>query len=1016
MLRLRRVSPNYRELFVARYDQLLAWALQISQGDRALAEDLLHDLYVLFTIHEPEIDPAQNVDGYLYTCLRNLYLSQIRRTARSRFQQLSIIEYESAKTGLRATDWRAQIEVQDELRRICQYACARKNTSRAGSVLILRFFHGYYPSEITQVLRSSRKAIDDRLRIARAEARTYLDDPQSLSFVGGLNLPEIFPANFARTSADLLGELRQMIFSSRQGECLASEHLQSFYQVNRATAMDCAELAHLVSCAVCLDEVNRMLKLPPLSQRYLSDTSGKDPGGQSGDGGGASGGPPRSLSKSRKARRLIASGRLNEWDEDAREAFEHKPQELCVAVNGYLLGTQKVGQEQNELTLSLNSEEKPSFIEVFSEQGIRLSLMSVGDPPPEGVGEQRLQVRLSDTRALDLTLHFTTPFLTLHVTYTDPALKGATALEAEVASENSAGLPLAVQPVRRKLQTERKRFSTLIKFLRTRSFGSQFWLRPATLTALFALLLIASLLLYLRAPTPLPTASDLLSRAAIAEQALSTQTDTVLHRTINLEEKNARGELIAKHKLEVWQSAERGVTARRLYNEQGQLVAGDWRRQDGVQTLYQHGARPQIQLTPEQRNDVGNVLAFNHVWQLSLSAKEFSELIGEAKGAHVQERENIYVIAYEGTRGVTSSTSTKASLVRASVILNRADLRPIEQTLVISQGEETREYRFVETNYERRAPNGVAPSVFEPESELLSEKPKTETGKSKESSSSVSPAPLSPSVVAASPELEVEVLRLVHQTGADLGDQVSVRRSADGRLEVQGIVETEDRKNEIIQTLAPAADNPAVRIKVETVAEALKQQAKSQAPLGPATVERLESANSKIPVDAELRRYFSGQGLNGAELDQRVNEFARQIENRSFQLLRQAGALQRLTQRFSVEQLRTLNPDARSKWLTLLREHAQAVQRELTGIRQELRPFSDSASTAGSQEFSKIETDRDLQQAANRLFELCSATDQALRSAFTISPNSSNAAAIKSPQFWGLLKSAESLTTQIGKR
>ena len=59
MLRLRRVSPNYRELFVARYDQLLAWALQISQGDRALAEDLLHDLYVLFTIHEPEIDPAQ---------------------------------------------------------------------------------------------------------------------------------------------------------------------------------------------------------------------------------------------------------------------------------------------------------------------------------------------------------------------------------------------------------------------------------------------------------------------------------------------------------------------------------------------------------------------------------------------------------------------------------------------------------------------------------------------------------------------------------------------------------------------------------------------------------------------------------------------------------------------------------------------------------------------------------------------------------------------------------------------
>ncbi len=74
MLRLRRVSPNYRELFVGRYEQLLVWALQLTQGDRAHSEDLLHDLYVLFTTHEPEFDAAQNVDGYLYTCLRQTAL------------------------------------------------------------------------------------------------------------------------------------------------------------------------------------------------------------------------------------------------------------------------------------------------------------------------------------------------------------------------------------------------------------------------------------------------------------------------------------------------------------------------------------------------------------------------------------------------------------------------------------------------------------------------------------------------------------------------------------------------------------------------------------------------------------------------------------------------------------------------------------------------------------------------------------------------------------------------------
>jgi len=32
--------------------------------------------------------------------------------------------------------------LREELWQACEYACARKETSRAGSVMILRFFHG----------------------------------------------------------------------------------------------------------------------------------------------------------------------------------------------------------------------------------------------------------------------------------------------------------------------------------------------------------------------------------------------------------------------------------------------------------------------------------------------------------------------------------------------------------------------------------------------------------------------------------------------------------------------------------------------------------------------------------------------------------------------------------------------------------------------------------------------------------------------------------------------------------
>jgi RNA polymerase sigma factor (sigma-70 family) len=1013
MLRLRRFSENYRELFVSRYDQLHAWAMRLSQGDRAVAEDLLHDLYVLFSIHEPNIDPAQNVNGYLYACLRNLYLSQIRRAARIRFQQLSIVEYESAKTGLRAIDPRTQIEVQDELRRVCQYACARKETSRMGSVLILRFFHGYYPSEIVRVLRTSRKAVDRRLALARAEARSYLDNIESLAFVtGDLDLPEIFPANFARTPADLLSELRQMIFASRRGDCLSRDQLHSLYQRSKRddqteemVAMSCGELAHLVSCVACLNEVNSMLKLPPLSQRYLTDLSGKDPGDRGGDGGSSTGGGPRQVPKSAKARKLIESGRLDDWDEDAREAFEHKPQELCVAVNGYLLGSQRVGLEQNDLTLSLNPEEKPTFVEVFSEQGIRLSLMSIGDPPPEGTGEQRLQVKLSDARELELTLHFTEPFMTLRVAYHDPALKSeAEALESEVFAFREDSVPFSGQQTKAsKTETALKRFSGLVHSLRARLLMGRFWLRPGTVTALVALILIGCLLLlYVRHPGPVVTADSVLRRSADADELAVALPNTVLHRTLNLEEKNAKGELIARSKIEIWQSAVRGITARRLYNEKAELIAGDWRRADGVQTLYHHGARPQLQLAPEKGGSVP--LSFDKVWELEPSAREFMQLIGDPQSAKIEEQSAKYVISY--ANGSTSG------VIKATLAINRDDLHVTEQTLLIAANGEQREYRFTEANFERRAPDAVAPTVFEPEPELLSENPKPPE-KAKEKATTTTPLAVIPPPASASSELEVEVLRLVHQAGADLGDEVTVRRTPDGQLQVQGIVETETRKAEIVQALATVAHSPAVEIKVETVAEVLKQQARSQSSSLPTTVERRESADSKIPVDAELRRYFSEKGLTGPELDQRVNEFAAQIGNRSLQVLRQAGALQRLAHRFSLEQLRALEPEARTKWSSMLRDHAQALQRELSGLRQELRPFFDSSRGLSPQDIPTIKSDQDLQEAANQLFELCSANDQSLRSAFTASPNSSSAAGIKSPRFWSSLRSAEVIANKI---
>src|ERR1051325_2847765 len=174
MLKPQRVSSTHEELFIQRYEMLRGWALRLTGNNRGQAEDLLHDLFIHFTLHRPNLDEIHNLDGFLHTTLRNLFLSQSRRAARSAHGHLSLVDYDSAEISIQCVDPREQLRVREELQAICRYACLRKESSKAGSVLILRFFHGYYPAEIAQILGSPRQAVDNLLQSARAEARTYL--------------------------------------------------------------------------------------------------------------------------------------------------------------------------------------------------------------------------------------------------------------------------------------------------------------------------------------------------------------------------------------------------------------------------------------------------------------------------------------------------------------------------------------------------------------------------------------------------------------------------------------------------------------------------------------------------------------------------------------------------------------------------------------------------------------------------------------------------------------------------
>ena len=1000
-----RAEERHEDVFLARYGSLRAWALRLTGGDDARAEDLVHDVFVQFTLTRPGLARVQNIDGYLYTMLRNLHVSQMRRERRRQSPRLAVVEYDSVEVALRAADPRACVRVQDDLRQVCRYACLRKETSKAGSVLILRFMHGYYPSEIARVMCSSREAVEERLRVARDEARQFLKDPASLRFIAGKKSPGPSPATnaSAQSPEELLRDLRRAVFDSRCGVCLTEERLARLYR-DGGRGPDCATLAHAVSCPRCMDEVNRIQGLPPLSERYPTDSLGAEPRRKGRDGddgsdgpgpadgdGGATGGA--SEEEARRCRRR------------AREVFEHRPRELCVSVNGRPLAAQKVAAALNEQKLNVGHGEEINFVEVFSEQDVRLMYLDPASWPADDEGVYALRVELSDRRTLEARLTYADSAPTVQVIYRDPLMTARPAAELDPFEERAT--QAASDGVERHEASNRlgglarAAWRRLLKLLGR--FANPFSvLKPGALAAALSVLVIAALL-FTRLYAPPVSAAALLRRAAAAEEWFaSASPGLVLHRTVFVEELKADGRSVAsRRRVEVWQGAS-GIRLRRLYDEQGRLVAGEWAKSDGTATVFRRGATP----AETGAATVGSLLEAGEAWRIEPSAKSFSALGAAGSGLKVEEGLGTYVVGYE-------AAPASEGVLRAALWLNKADLHAFRMTLDVRRGGAAIEYRFIEGGFEKRRAEDVPPGVYQLEPELLDAPAGPGAGNESrmqgDARSHPSASAAQPPAVA-SAELEVEVAYLLNQIKANLGEQVSVGRTTGGALRVEALVESEERKEAILRALGPVLNNPAVVVEVDTVAEALERRREAEAAPPKVTEREVSVRAGRFPADAELRAHFAARLADTGRVDDEIKQFAARAMSHSRQALLQASALKRLADRFTPAESRSLGADARAKWLSMIREHAEAYRREVEALNTQLG----TVFHAGGQEApAEAMGDENVAQAAERLLRLSYEQDGAVRSAFTVSEEGGAASAIKSPQFWQGLAASERLASAI---
>ena len=489
-------TPAVEAVIERHYSQLLKWGQMLTRADLGAAREIVHDLCVYLLFSKPDFAGIVNLDGYLYTSLRHIYLGRIARSTREALRFISIGDFDSIQFALTASANVNSVDVQNELRRICCYSLWRKESSKSFSYFILHFFHGYFVREIAEIVCLPIANIYNMLKRSRAELKSYLVEPDKLRFTNRETAPQPTVLWTPVSSAQIFQELRETILEGRIGECLAEEELLAYYGPPSSSPLPSSLLSHVVCCERCLSLIDRHFRRPTLKDRDVLD------------------GFDRSLSRNGvgedRKDPSDAQAMLTSLRKRCTRIYEHRPASLSIAVNGRIVAFYDVQSEHSVLSARADWPERVEFVEVFSEQDIRLALVQINSAPPGGPHLLVQSIELSDERWLTLRLTFDGLGLQSEVVYFDSALKAVALDEMEDEPSLSVVAPLDQALLPRSPHD----FWSALAELPTRILG---WMRPSpaivwAISILGLLLLVGGYLLHRSTRAPLDSLDILNSR------------------------------------------------------------------------------------------------------------------------------------------------------------------------------------------------------------------------------------------------------------------------------------------------------------------------------------------------------------------------------------------------------------------------------------------------------------------------------------------------------------------------
>ena len=577
------------------YPRFVEWSAILTRGDNAVAEEIVQDLCLHLTVTQPDLSGIEDLDAYFYICLRNMYLSHLSRVSRERLRVVQVEDYDAVALAIVSGD-RDNVDVQNELLRICHFVIRRKQASKSASHFILHFFWGYDRADVARIARLPISAIYNKLKDIRDELR---DDRQtngtgSIHLLSQIVSAEDETLRVALPTEDFLAKVRVLLLDAKAIDCMPEDELLGPYKTANAAPVPNKQLAHLAGCESCLRVLDRALRLED-RDGPLDDC--------------------RSELDMKRGDRRSFHETLQAVHRKRKQLLQERPVLLAIAVDGRVVAYHDIDSPHSSLSTRFEPIHPVRFVEVFNERGSRLASLVVDQhviaPSLRNLSQKTL---FSDNRWLQLDIRFDGLGMHAEATYVDPAIAPGMAQE-----------PLA--------SSMRAEFSFRERL--TSVFGAR--LIPVVTASMIALMIAVGITMYryIHPPT-----RDILVRATQIEEHV-TPTEA-LYQVVRLELPSERGESSLLGSVEVWRGFD-DRTVRQLYSTQHTLLATSITQKEDAPV---ESRAPHVTLSSQEQQIVDS-----GVWKTDLSVTDF------ASAASVRSSNGFELTKFEeGRNGVLSRT------------------------------------------------------------------------------------------------------------------------------------------------------------------------------------------------------------------------------------------------------------------------------------------------------------------------------------------------------------------------